>query len=351
MPTPAVTAWLPLALLLALSGCSQSDSPPASQGATPPRATPVIVQPVVLETEQIRLEAVGTSRALRSIELHAVASGEVTAVHFSAGQQVASGQLLLQLDNRDEQLALELGQVQLAEAERLLRRYLNSRAAGAVTESDLDSARSAVEAARIELKRAEVALEERRVEAPFSGVIGVTDIDAGQRITPDTAIAPLDDRTALLVTFEVPEALLGRLERSFPVTLSPWSSGEREQGHIVDVGSRIDPISRTFTVRAELPNPADRLRPGMGFRVELVISGPAYPVVPEVAVQWGGDGAYIWQVVAEQAHRLPITIVQRREGRVLVSAPLKAGDKVVREGVQRMREGLSVRYQAPADQP
>ncbi len=330
------------------AGCAQEGASEPAPPKAPSAATPVMVQPVLLEPEQVRLEAVGTSRARRSILLHPATSGEVTAVHFTAGQRVEKGAVLVELDNRDERLALELARVRLDEAQRLLRRYSDSQGRGAVTASDLDSARSAVEAARIELRRAEVALDHRSVEAPFAGVVGVTDIDPGARITPDTVITSLDDRSVLLVRFDVPETLINRLSFGDSVSVTPWTGRAGEStGRIADIGSRIDPASRTFLVQAEVANPDDRLRPGMSFRVRLELDGPALPVVPEVSVQWGGDGSYVWAVREQQAARVPVTIVQRREGRVLVEAALAEREFVVREGVQRMREGVKVSYREP----
>jgi membrane fusion protein (multidrug efflux system) len=333
-----------LALLVTFAGCSGETAAPlpaAGEGD----AVRVLVEPVVYAPEQVRLEAVGTSRAAKSVTLHPAAAGEVTAVRFTAGQRVAAGDVLLELDARDQRLAVQLARLRLREAERQLRRYSLSQQSGALTESDLDAARTAVEAARIEARRAEVALADRTLEAPFAGIVGFTEIDPGARVTPETAVASLDDRSVLLVRFEVPEALSGRLAVGEPVQLAPWTGpDDRQQGRVVDIGSRIDADSRTFTVRAELPNAADRLRPGMSFRVALALDGPPRPVVPEVAVQWGGDGAFVWRIDDGRAVRVPVTIVQRREGQVLVDADLPPGAPVVREGVQRLREGSAVSH-------
>lgn len=346
----------PILLLLAgillppLSGCSSERETNAAE-TTRSRATPVIVETVVYRPEQVRLKAVGTSRARKSVMLYPAVPGEVKAVKFEAGQRVEAGDVLVQLDDREERLAVELAKVRLAEAERLLRRYRRSEGSGAVTVSDLDTARTAVEAARIELDRARVALEDRRVVAPFDGVIGVTDVDPGARIDTNTAIAPLDDRDVLLVHFDVPENLIARLRLGDSVSVSPWTArGGTFTGRVVDIGSRIDPVSRTFQVRAEVENPDDRLRPGMSFRVSLDLDGPAFPVVPEVALQWGGDGSYVWRIVEGRATRVPVNIVQRHAGEVLVEAELPEDAVVVREGLQRMREGLEVSYRGSPEQ-
>jgi RND family efflux transporter MFP subunit len=306
------------------------------------QAVPVLVAPVRLEAERTRIEAVGTGRAVRSVTLYPADAGEVVALHFAPGQLVAQGELLLELDHRSEELALELAGVQLKDAQQLLRRY-EKTGAGAVPASTVDEARTAAEAAAIELRRARVALADRMVRAPFDGHVGLTDIDIGDRIGPDDAITTLDDRSRLLVSFEVPELFLDRVEAGQPVRIATWAERDRPiEGRLVEVGSRIDESSRSFTVRAAVPNTEDRLRPGMSFAITLDLFGRRYPVVPEVAVQWSGDGAYLWVVRDNTAHRIQVRIVQRREGTAMVEAGLEAGEPVVVEGIQRMRDGLEV---------
>jgi multidrug efflux pump subunit AcrA (membrane-fusion protein) len=97
-----------------------------------------------------------------------------------------------------------------------------------------------------------------------------------------------------------------------------------------------------------VPNEADNLRPGMSFRVGAEILGESYPVVAETGVQWGSDGAYVWSIENGTATRVPVEIVQRREGRVLISGDLYDGGIVVVEGIQRMQEGIDVIYEPQA---
>jgi len=307
------------------------------------RAIPVLLEPVALEPERTRIEAVGTSRAIRSVTLYPATTGEVVAVHFKANQPVSAGDILVELDRRDAELALALAKVQVADAERLLNRYERTKGRGTFPPSTIDSARTALAAARIAQQRAAIALEDRSIEAPFAGFVGITEIEPGHRIDPDTVITTLDDRSALLVSFKVPELFFERLSVDETVSIAPWTArGAPVEGRIVDIGARIDPVSRTFVVRAQVPNPQDRLRPGMSFRVGLERAGVLYPVVPEVAVQWGGDGAYVWAVQDAKARQVGVDIVQRRAGRVLVDASLEDGASIVVEGVQRMREGQPV---------
>lgn len=339
----------PALCALLLPACAEEMSAEVAPAAVD-REVRVIVQPLELNEERTRVEAVGTSRALLSIALHPAVSGEVVSVNFEPGQKVGEGDVLVELDRREERLAVELAQVRLEEAERLYERYRKSADSGAVLPTTLDTARTAVEAARIELDRAQVALDYRTIEAPFSGYVGLTEIDPGDRVNTDTQITTLDDRSSLLVSFEVPEGLIGRLTTQDDVQIQTWNGrASSAYGEVVDIDSRIDPVTRTFVTRALVDNEDDRLRPGMSFRVTLDIQGIPYPVIPETGVQWGADGAHVWSVVDSRARRVPVSIVQRQAGQVLVeSEGLEEGDLIVVEGIQRVRDGVEVVYDRPS---
>lgn len=336
---------LTIICLLGLAACAE-DPRVAPQLAD--EVVRVVVEPLQFDRSRTRLEAVGTSRALRSAELHPATSGEVVTVYFQPGQYVRQDQVLVELDSREERLAVSLAEVQLQDAERLYDRYQRTGTSGAVLPTTIDAARTALESARIELERAKVALDYRTIEAPFDGYVGITEVDPGDRINPDTLITSLDDRSSLLVSFEVPEALIGDLEVGSEVTVAAWNdSRATATGRIVDIGSRIDPGSRTFVARASVNNQADGLRPGMSFRVSMSLEGTPYPVIAETALQWGAEGAYVWSVVDGKAKRVSVNIVQRQQGQVLVEANLSEGDLVVVEGVQRMRDGIDVIFDTP----
>lgn len=336
------TASLAAAVLL-LAGC---DRPQETAGRDDRAPVSVIAQPLSFESAQTRVEAVGTSRALRSVELYPATSGEVVSVNFEPGQKVEAGDVLVELDSRDERLAVELAEVRLKDAERLYDRYQRSGSSGAVLPTQLDAARTQMESARIELGRARVALDDRFVKAPFDGHVDVTDVDPGDRVSVDTVITTIDDRDALLVSFDVPELLVGELEQGDRVALVAWNrASDKLTGEVVELGSRIDPATRTFIVRATVGNDRDTLRPGMSFRVSVAVQGRTYPVLAETAVQWGAEGAYVWTIQEGTARRVPVKIIQRQQGRVLVEGAMTPGDLIVVEGIQRMRNDVPVDYQ------
>jgi RND family efflux transporter MFP subunit len=330
-----------------------ADSRQAAAGPAGPASTRVIAQEAKLQPERVRIEAVGTAEAVRSANLYPATSGEVVAVNISPDKKVSEGDLLLELDRRSEELAVELAEVRVKDARQLLQRYERTSGTGAVPESTVDEARTALEAARIELSQAQVALADRMVLAPFDGHVGMTDVEIGDRIGENDLITTLDDRSSLLVSFDIPEIFLERVRIGQPIQVATWMARDRAiEGEVVDLGSRIDPVSRSFVARAVVPNAEDRLRPGMSFAVTLDLQGKTHILVPEVAVQWGGDGAFLWVVREGKAQRISAKVVQRQEGTVLVDAPVEAGEPVVVEGIQRMREGVEVTFAEPlAPQP
>ena len=113
-------------------------------------------------------------------------------------------------------------------------------------------------------------------------------------------------------------------------------------GEIVDIGSRVDPANRSFVVRARVPNDDDTLRPGMSFRVGIDVAGKRHAAVAETGVQWGADGAYVWSIVDGTAVRVPVQVIQRREGRVLIDGDFPENTLVVVEGTQNVRDGSVV---------
>ena len=131
--------------------------------------------------------------------------------------------------------------------------------------------------------------------------------------------------------------------------MTPWtSSAEAAVARVADLDSRVDQTTRTFTVRAVLENSGDRWRPGMGFQVRLDLVGRSYLQVPELALQWGANGAYIWTVDGEsKARRTPVRLIQRKDGTVLIDGDIDVGQRVVLEGVQKMADGRVVEVVDP----
>ena len=316
------------------------------------RAAQVITQAVTFEQQSSRVEAVGSAEAIRSVVLYPAVADKVTAVNFEPGQRVEKGQVLLELDSRRQRVAVERATIQLRDAQRTVARLQESRERGAIAQSVLDDAITARDLLQVQLTEAQTELEDRAVRAPFSGVVGLTDVEPGDRINLQTAITTIDDRSKLLINFNAPEDALPIVQGNASVQLSPWQAqGSAISAEIAEVDSRIDSSNRSIRVRALLDNSNDSFRPGMSFRVQLQLAGEYYAVVPEAALLWGATSAYVWLVQDSKAKRVDVQIKQRLSGRLLVAGKLTANDQLIVEGVQTLREGQLVRTVSQSASP
>lgn len=310
-----------------------------------PREALVIVEPVTFEREVNRVEAVGTAEARRSVTLYPAVGDRVTEVNFEPGDQVAGGQLLVQLDDRRQQVALQQAKLNLRDAERTVKRLQSSFEQGAVPQSELDNAILLRDLAEVEVDRAETEVRDRKILAPFAGVVGITDVEEGDRITTQTPVVTIDDREVLLIDFTIPEAAVGMLKEGVELTVQPWRySGPPVTAEIVEKDSRIDPQTRMFRARAALDNRKDDFLPGTSFRTDIQMRGKEFVSIPEAALSWGPSAPYIWLSENKKAERVQVQIEQRLEGRVLVSGDIQRDDILIVEGVQNLRQGQALNF-------
>ncbi|WP_176736780.1 efflux RND transporter periplasmic adaptor subunit [Oligoflexus tunisiensis] len=304
----------------------------------------VITEPIAITGNDRIFEAIGTGRARLSVQIYPAVSEAVQEVLFTAQGPVKKGEVLVRLDDREEKLALRRAEIELDAARRLLNRYEQAGRQGGVPKSEVDQARADFEAKRVARDQAQLDLELHSIIAPFDGVVGLPRIDPGDRVSPDTVITVLDDRHILYVDIEVPEALVSSLqgEQIITATTPAWP-GLTFDAHISALESRIDPERRTMMVRANIVNEKDLLRPGMSFVTRWKIKGNEFPTVPEIALQWGREGAFIWVIRGDKAEKIPVRVIARTSGRVLVEGAVTNGDHVVVEGVQRLTPGSKVR--------
>ncbi len=326
--------------------------PPAVQGGAPNRAggaggtpsVPVITAAVATDSTGLNVTAIGTVAAAQEVVLYPEVTGFVTDILFTQGSQVAKGQTLLKLDDKTQQVAVQIAQLALQSAQSASDRDDALAKSNNITAAALDDAHNALQKAQADLKSAQLDLSQRTVLAPFAGTIGLTDLSVGDLITSSKAIATLDDMSTVTVSFILPERASGVVAPGQSVTAtSDAFAGTTFTGTVSAVDSRVDPVARTLNATASLPNDAKTLKPGMALDVSMTFPGTPHPAVPSLAVQWDHDGSYVWRVDKDNtAHRVAITIVSRISGTVVVAGPIAVGDQVVTDGLQRMREGSKV---------
>lgn len=308
--------------------------------------TLVVTEAVSSEMESDQVRAVGTVKVPRSINIYPQVSAIVNEVLFKAGDKVSKDQPLVRLDDADQRVALDLANIALKDAQAALDRAQKLSASRNLALSALEDAQSAERKAQIAVLGAQIALDRRTITAPFEGVVGLSDLAVGDFVTSSTVVTTLDDVSTLLVSFLVPERYAGRVAEGLAVTATAASKpDETISGKVTSVDTRIDPTARTLKVEASLDADtanAVGVKPGMSVVVSLGFAGEKRMAISALSIQWDRAGSYIWTVVDDVAKRLPITVLERQSGRVLVSGELKEGDKVVVEGLQRLREGSKV---------
>ncbi len=335
-----------LIILFTSFGMLMLTFPAAAQyrGADRPRI--VVVQRISFEYETSKIEAVGSAQARRSVTLFASVSDEVTSVNFVPGQTVKKNEVLLELDSGLQDVNMQRAEIELEDAQKNLNRAKNSFKKGAVTEREVDNANTIFRLASVSLLEAKKNKEDRLVRAPFDGIVGLTDVEAGDRITPQTEITTLDDRTRLFVNFVAPELAVSYLMEKPMVQLQPWTDRlTLLPAKVAEIDSRVSLQDRTIRARALLDNLNDQYRPGMSFRVTLEVRGELYIAIPEAALSWGANGAFVWLAENEKAKRVNVQIEQRLRGRILVTGNLSDGETLIVEGIQGLRDGQALKIQ------
>ncbi|MFT7223976.1 MAG: membrane fusion protein (multidrug efflux system) [Cellvibrionaceae bacterium] len=309
----------------------------------------VITQAVEFTANDRTFETVGTSRAKFSADIYPAVAEQVMAVNFESQQKVNQGDILVQLDNREEIVALKLAKAELKNARSLLNRYEKATtiAQNTISERDLEAVRTDYEVAQAARDQAILALEDRKVLAPFTGVVGIPNINVGERIDTDTLITGLDARDIVYVDFEVPESLASALRtvqaKNHAITATtPSYPGKTFDAVITAQESRINPQRRTLQARVSIDNQQDLLRPGMSFAMRWKIPGQTYATIPEISLQWSGEGSFVWIIREGKADKVAARVISRKAGRVLVEAVIAEGEPVVVEGLQRLRPDVAV---------
>ncbi len=326
--------------------------PAGEQGPRPKkRQVPVVVERVGRMANDVTIEAIATARAKRSVTLYPETTGEIVELRVSAGDRVKRGDVILRLNTQLAALEVDLARTKLAAAQMKLERAETLRESNVNTGAQVEDAGNLAAQSKLELEQAEESLRERTLTAPFDGVVGIPGVELGDRVTPETSIVTLDDRSALFVEVEVPEQYLSRVSLNQQVSArTPSFDDLTFEGLVAEIDSRVDPVTRAMLVRASLGNTSDTLRPGMSFAIELSLPGKSFTSVPELAVQWRSGESFVWVVRDNEARQVVVRSVKRLSSFMLVDGAIERGDLVVVEGVQRLREGIPVTFVEPVAQ-
>ncbi len=320
----------------------QEDDP--QDGSTADNASRVITATVGERALADRISAIGDGRALRSVNVRSNAVGTITDMALSPGSYVEQGTEIVRLEDEAEKIALERARIELENARTDAERARQLEARGAVTEVRLREVELALRSAELALRQAEFDLSQRQIVAPISGWVGIMDLERGDRVNAQDLLVNITDRSEILVDFRVPERIVGKIAVGQPIEVRPIGGPDTVlTGEISAIDAVVDRASRTLLVQGRVPNSDDRLRAGMAFSVRMSFPGDTVLSIPPLAVQWSGDGPFVWAVRDGRVAQVAVSIAQRESDAVLVTSDdLRAGETVVTEGVQTLRNGAEV---------
>lgn len=352
---PPLARLAPTALLalVALAACREAAPPPVVEA---PR---VVTAPVVGVDLEERIEVTGQLEA----ELHTVVAAEVggpiTQILVDEGTPVAEGTIVLEIDPQRRQLELDAARAQVAQAEASLAQQrrqterIRSLQGKGVTSAlqleeanlELELASSRLAAARAQFEIARDALDDASVRAPFSGVSGARHVNLGQFVQPGLPLMEFVTLDPIDVVFHVAEvdSALVRHGQNVEVKVAPYPS-ERFTAAVDIIYPTLDTASRTLRVKATLPNPDGRLRPGLFARADLGVAfRKGVPMVPDEAILQRADGAVVFVLAdAQRVARRQVKTGVFHEGMVEIVEGLRPGEVVVTRGHMDLIDGSVV---------
>lgn len=329
------------------AGCSE---PLAGNGANTGsrdsgarEAVGVVTALPVVRPLGVEIEAVGTAIANEAVEITSKISNTVTSIRFDEGQRVRRGAVLVQLDSAQASAELAEAQASLAESRNQYTRGQDLSVQQALSAAQLDQLEAALKMSEARVAAAQARLNDTVIRAPFDGRTGFRRASVGSLVSPGAVITTLDDTSVIKLEFTVPQAFLYALSEGLPVEATTSGlPGRTFRGRVATIGSRVDPVTRSIGVRAELPNPDGILKPGMFMNVKL--SGPeaAALLVPEAALVPEQGRTYVFVVADGVASRREVTPGRRHPGEVEITTGLTERERVIVAGSQKVRDGTPV---------
>lgn len=320
----------------------------AAQAAMPPPPATVAASKVKSESWQTSLRTVGNLVAIQGINVTNEVAGLIKTINFESGERVKENKLLLQLDDSVDQADLKglLAEQKLAELQ--FERNAKLFKGKSVSRSTYDDSQTQLENAQAKVAAKRAMIRKKWIRAPFSGVLGIRQVNLGDYLTPGSSIVLLQALDPIYVDYSLPEryfSLLAKGQKAL-ITVRAYPS-QNFEGRVTAINPGIDLDSRNFQVRATFDNPGFRLRPGMFAEVRAVLPGQKQVLtLPQTAITYNpyGDMVYVIQkkknslMVQQQTVRTG----KVREGRIEITKGLQADDWVVNAGQMKLRNGQQV---------
>lgn len=310
-----------------------------------PSVTVVDVQPMITQTVPKTLEAIGTARAYESVTISANVTEYVEALHFEDGDQVKKGALLVELNTAEERARLAEAQARLHEANLHYERLKNLLKQNFSAQSEYDAQKAKLEAAKAKLDQINTMIHERKINAPFDGILGFRQLSEGALVQPGDPIVTLDMIQPIRVDFTVAEQYVNQIQvgKLFQAT-SVAFPGTVFEGKITTILVRVDEQTRSASVRGLIPNEPLKLTPGMLLNITLTLASESVTTIPEEALLAEDGQRYVFTLHPGQTRvkRQPVVLISRREGVVDVKNGLDPRAMIVTQGAFKLQDGQEV---------
>ncbi len=318
------------------------------------------------ETWPSTLSVIGTAAAIQGVTVSADLPGTVDKIHFESGQTVHEGDILVELDIRQEKAQLanmeaqrDLARIQYGRAEELSK-------AGVIYKSDNDNAAAQQKATEAQVNDVKAAIARKTIHAPFTGVLGIRQISLGQYLAAGQAIVSLQSVNPIYVNFGVPQQDTPKMKIGHSVRVTDQDlPGVEFKGRITALDSVINEQTRNIQIQATLENPGGKLRPGMFVQVELPVGQPRDVIpLPASAINYApyGDSVFVVTDMKDDktgktyrgVRQQIVKIDGSRGDQVAITSGLNPGDEVVSAGSFRLRNAAPVEVNntvKPSDSP
>ena len=326
-------------VLIALCGCGEKKKTAAEQTVR------VKVQQIQAETVNGEQGFSGTIEESSGTSLSFAVTGTIKKIHVSAGQMVAAGQLIAELDPTTLQNAYTIAKTSLEQAQDTYNRMKELHDAGSLPEMQWISIENQLKSAMASEAMSRKSLNDTKLYAPFSGYIASRDGEIGQNAIPGSPIVKLVNIGSVKVKISVPENEVQRIAKGSSMKIIVPALSNREfSGRVTERGVSADPRSRTYEVKATIQNPGSQLLPGMICQAFTnYMQGATGVFVPANLVQLDGNNkTFVWVVNGGKALKREITINNETAQGVQVSGGLSAGDHIIVAGQQKVRNGMKV---------
>lgn len=291
----------------------------------------------------LEIEAIGNAVANESTEITSKTVNTVTAIHFNEGQRVKKGTVLVEFDSVQVRSELAAAEAALAESSAQLKRSRELFSTHALSQSQLDTLEATNKSNEAKVIAARAKVEDTIIRAPFNGRIGFRRVSVGSLVSPGTVISTLDDTSVIKLDFSVPQAYMFAVQPGLEITAQiAGVSNQSFTGKVSTLDSRVDPVTRSIIVRAELPNEKGILKPGMFMTAKISAPASSALLVPEGAIVPEQGKTFVFVVKDGIVAKREVVTGRRKPGLVQVTEGLESGERVVVEGTQKVRDGALV---------